>query len=108
MKEAWDLAVRNNMAWIDTAQAYGSGESERIIGELIKDLPREKYQIQTKWYVIPDNMTNLLHPRSAPAKMLKSTLERLRLDYIGWFNLGILSPLMQDRMLPCTWPYSCQ
>jgi hypothetical protein len=49
----------------------------------VRGLPREKYQIQTKWYVVPDNVTNLLHPKAAPAKMLKETLERLKLDYVG-------------------------
>ena len=53
LKEAWDLAVKSNLAWIDNAQAYGSGESEHIMGRLIEGLPRDSYQIQTKRYVVP-------------------------------------------------------
>lgn len=85
LREAWDLAVKSNMAWIDNAQAYGSGESERIMGDLLKGLPRDSYQIQSKWYVVPNNPTNLLHPVAAPAKMLKETLERCKLDYIDCY-----------------------
>ncbi|WP_026630785.1 aldo/keto reductase [Dyadobacter alkalitolerans] len=34
---------------IDTAPVYGQGLSEEIVGEAIKDLPREKIQILTKY-----------------------------------------------------------
>jgi len=34
---------------IDTAPAYGQGTSEEIVGEAIKNLPREKVQILTKY-----------------------------------------------------------
>jgi aryl-alcohol dehydrogenase-like predicted oxidoreductase len=79
--EAWSVLRKNGITWIDTAQTYGSGESKRICGQLFKDLPREDFIIQTKWYVVP-NMTNLLSPSHAPAKMLNGSLERLGLDYI--------------------------
>lgn len=36
LKEAWQLAVKARATFIDTAQAYGSGESERICGELLR------------------------------------------------------------------------
>ena len=82
LKEAWREAVRAGANFIDTAQAYGSGESERICGELFKDLQRDQYVIQTKWYVVPDNPINLFSPSRAPEKMLKKSLERMGLDYI--------------------------
>ena len=34
---------------IDTAPAYGQGYSEELVGEAIKDIPREKLQILTKF-----------------------------------------------------------
>ncbi|KAL8726131.1 MAG: hypothetical protein Q9181_006168 [Wetmoreana brouardii] len=82
LKEGWQLAVKAGATFIDTAQAYGSGESERICGELFKGMPRDQFVIQTKWYVVPDNPTNLFSPSKAPAKMLKESLERMGLEYI--------------------------
>jgi aryl-alcohol dehydrogenase-like predicted oxidoreductase len=82
VKEAWKLLVENGLNWIDTAQAYGSGESERICGELFKGLKREEYIIQTKWYVVPDNLKNILSPSHAPTKFLRESLERMGLEYI--------------------------
>lgn len=42
---AYDLGVTS----IDTAPIYGQGLSEKIVGEAIKDIPRDKVQILTKF-----------------------------------------------------------
>jgi len=45
IRASYDLGVTS----IDTAPAYGQGLSEEIVGEAIKDLPRDKIQILTKF-----------------------------------------------------------
>lgn len=45
IRTAYDLGVTS----IDTAPAYGQGTSERIVGEAIKGLARDKVQILTKY-----------------------------------------------------------
>ncbi|HMU46853.1 MAG TPA: aldo/keto reductase [Chitinophagaceae bacterium] len=45
IKASYDLGVTS----IDTAPVYGMGSSEEIVGEAIKDLPREKIQLLTKY-----------------------------------------------------------
>src|SRR5258705_10778103 len=45
IRAAYDLGVTS----IDTAPIYGQGNSEEIVGEAIKDLPRYKVQILTKY-----------------------------------------------------------
>ncbi|MCW8849122.1 MAG: aldo/keto reductase [Melioribacteraceae bacterium] len=42
---SYDLGVTS----IDTAPVYGQGTSEKIVGEAIKDIPRDKVQILTKY-----------------------------------------------------------
>ena len=81
VKEAWEVLRQAGFNFIDTAQAYGSGESERICGDLFQGLSRDQYVIQTKWFMIP-NLTNIFSPAQGPAKMLKESLERMRLDYV--------------------------
>lgn len=80
LREAWKQAVQKGLIFIDTAQAYGSGESEKICGELFQGMPRDSFVIQTKWYVVPDNPTNLT--TGAPAKFLRESLDRMGLDYV--------------------------
>lgn len=45
-------------------------------------MPRDKFIMQTKYYVVPDNFKNIFTPASAPYKMLKESLERMKLDYM--------------------------
>jgi len=45
IRKAYDCGVTS----IDTAPAYGQGDSEEIVGEAIKDIPRDKVQILTKY-----------------------------------------------------------
>jgi aryl-alcohol dehydrogenase-like predicted oxidoreductase len=45
IRAAYDMGVTS----IDTAPIYGQGTSEEIVGEAIKDIPRDKVQILTKY-----------------------------------------------------------
>ena len=45
IRAAYDLGVTS----IDTAPIYGQGKSEEIVGEAIKNIPRDKIQILTKY-----------------------------------------------------------
>ena len=45
IRASYDLGVTS----VDTAPAYGQGLSEEIVGEAIKDLPRDKVQLLTKF-----------------------------------------------------------
>ncbi len=45
IQSSYDVGVTS----IDTAPVYGQGLSEEIVGEAIKDLPRDKVQILTKY-----------------------------------------------------------
>lgn len=82
IKAAWELLYQAGINFIDTAEAYASGASEEIVGELIKDLPRDSVVIQTKWLSTPTKADNYLHPIDAPVKSLQKSLERLKLDYV--------------------------
>ena len=42
-------AYNEGVTSIDTAPVYGQGESEEIVGEAIKDIPRDEIQILTKY-----------------------------------------------------------
>ncbi|KAL1998805.1 hypothetical protein VTN02DRAFT_5541 [Thermoascus thermophilus] len=81
IKEAWERLRTAGLNWIDTAEAYGSGESERICGRLVEGLDRSEFVIQTKWFSVP-NVTNLLSQSSAPVKRLRESLQRLKLDHV--------------------------
>lgn len=81
VQDAWQVCLNNGVNFIDTAQVYGTGESERICGRLFKGMRREDFVIQTKYYVVPQT-TDLLHPSTAPIRKLEDSLKNFGLDYI--------------------------
>ncbi|RBR08305.1 hypothetical protein FVER53590_13199 [Fusarium verticillioides] len=79
---AWKTLYEAGINFIDTSEAYGKGESERIIGELVEDIPRETIVIQTKYFSTPLKAETYLHPVDGPVKSLKASLQRMNLEYV--------------------------
>ncbi len=98
---------------LDTANRYGAGRHEAMIGELLKGRPRESFIIVTK--IIPnlDNRTGLPSDKITPAefkkdfrKKMEQSLRRLQVDYVdilylhGVETLATLKdPLIKETML---------
>jgi aryl-alcohol dehydrogenase-like predicted oxidoreductase len=82
VKAAWKYMYGAGLNFIDTATVYGDGRSEEIVGELVRDLPRDSVVIQTKYLGLPTAPQNYLHPSDAVVRELKKSLGRMKLDYV--------------------------
>lgn len=79
-KTVYQAASDNGVNFWDTAYAYGAGASEQILGDLIKNTPREKLTISTKFTPqMADNSTDPV------ASMLEGSLKRLGTDYVDYY-----------------------
>jgi len=67
--------IELGMTHIDTAEMYGDGESERIVGEAIRGFSRSRLFIVTK--VLPSHAD-----RRGVARSCAASLRRLRTDYV--------------------------
>jgi len=68
--------------FIDTANVYGEGKSERWIGEWLAERDREEYVVASKCYWSPDSpFQEDLSPKSVHREV-KNSLERLDTDYL--------------------------
>lgn len=83
VKEALDSGI--NM--IDTAYMYGLGRSEEIIGQVIKNYPRENFKIATKAAQDPDNNLTINNDPIFLEKSVNDALSRLQTDYIDIFYI---------------------
>ncbi len=63
---------------IDTAEMYGNGRSEELVGESIKPYPRAKIFLISK--VLPQNAS-----RSKMRQSLQNSLQRLQTDYLDLY-----------------------
>ena len=75
IQEAWDASIDAGVTFFDTAEVYGRGESERIIGGMLARDPQRAAQvvIATKFMPTPWK----LQVRGALLKALRASLDRL-------------------------------
>ncbi|CUW11157.1 aldo/keto reductase [Leuconostoc gelidum subsp. gasicomitatum] len=83
VKEALDSGI----TMIDTAYMYGLGRSEEIIGQVIKNYPRENFKIATKAAQDPDNNLTINNDPIFLEKSVNDALSRLQTDYIDIFYI---------------------
>jgi predicted aldo/keto reductase-like oxidoreductase len=80
--EVLSAALDAGVNYIDTGEGYGRGQSERSVGEAIKDRDRKSLFVTTKL-----RMEGLASAADVVAKF-DQALERLQTDYVDCFMLG--------------------
>jgi aryl-alcohol dehydrogenase-like predicted oxidoreductase len=85
IREAWEASINAGVLLFDTAEIYGSGESERIIGRLLKNDPsvRSKIVIASKFMPIPYKIA----VKSSLASAAKASIERMGIEQIDLYQL---------------------
>lgn len=79
--EAFQASVDAGVTFFDTAEVYGFGESERLIGQFCKQTS-QPVQIATKYFPLPWRWN-----RSAIADALTASLERLQTKQISLYQI---------------------
>jgi aryl-alcohol dehydrogenase-like predicted oxidoreductase len=83
--EAWATSIDAGVGFFDTAEVYGDGESERIIGRLLAADPERaaKAVIATKFMPVPWK----LNVGTALRRSLEASLERLGLEKVALYQI---------------------
>jgi 1-deoxyxylulose-5-phosphate synthase len=79
-------ALDHGITLFDTANQYGAGEAERVLGKALSSYPRDRYLIATKLYFPVGDEPD--HGLSAAQieKQLNSSLQRLGVDTIDLYQ----------------------
>ncbi|KAG0631520.1 hypothetical protein M758_1G260400 [Ceratodon purpureus] len=79
-------AFNNGVTFFDTSDAYGPHTNEKLIGQCIQGLPREKIQIATKFAITQvDGKMAVRGDAEYVRKACEDSLERLGVDYIDLY-----------------------
>jgi predicted aldo/keto reductase-like oxidoreductase len=82
-------ALSNGMYFLDTAQTYQRGTNESMLGEVLKDRPRDSFAIATKAR-LPNSQATGLYTEEATeeayAKKIDTSLKSLGLDYVDIYH----------------------
>jgi aryl-alcohol dehydrogenase-like predicted oxidoreductase len=80
-----DMALQRGINLIDTAEAYGSGASERLVGELTKGR-RDQFFIATKLFPMHVTYDGII-------KACQGSLNRLQLPYVDLYQVHFPNPI---------------
>jgi aryl-alcohol dehydrogenase-like predicted oxidoreductase len=78
-------ALARGITLIDTANVYGRGAAERVLGEALKGIARDSYVLATKIF-FPMSGTDRGLSRAQIFKQLDASLARLRVDYVDLYQ----------------------
>jgi aryl-alcohol dehydrogenase-like predicted oxidoreductase len=81
VKRALELGIN----FIDTANVYGRGASETVLGEALAEVKRDSYVLATKVY-FPMSDTDRGLSSAQIAKQLDASLTRLRTDHVDLYQ----------------------
>ena len=88
-------AVDAGVTLLDTGDFYGMGHNEMLIGEALREIPREKVQLSVKFGAQRDPSAGWIGFDARPAAVktaLAYTLTRLGVDYIDIYRPARLDP----------------
>ena len=85
IQEAWDTSIDAGVNFFDTAEVYGGGESERIIGAMLARDPDRAASVVVATKFMPSPWK--VDVRRALLRSLRSSLERLGLPSVDLYQI---------------------
>lgn len=94
VRQAFQTSLREGINFIDTAELYGNGLSERLLGSFIKETD-QPVLIATKFFPWPWRFY-----KGAMVRSLKASLARLHVDSVDLYQIHWHSPILNtDRLM---------
>jgi aryl-alcohol dehydrogenase-like predicted oxidoreductase len=78
-------ALELGINFLDTANVYGRGAAETVLGEALAGMPRDRYVLATKAF-FPMSDTDRGLSAAQIAKQLDASLSRLRVDHVDLYQ----------------------
>ena len=91
---ALQTGIENGMTLIDTAEMYGRGLSEQLVGQAIRDYDRQKLFLVSK--VLPQNAGE-----KSIGKSINHTLRLMRTDYLDLYLLHWRGSIPLEETVQC-------
>jgi len=86
-----DRAFELGINFIDTANVYGRGAAESLLGDVLSGRPRDGYVLATKVF-FPMSETDRGLSRAQILKQIDESLQRLRTDYVDLYQCHRYDP----------------
>ena len=98
VREMTRYAIDNGVNYFDTAYPYHGGESERVIGRVLKDYPRDSYYLADKY---PGHQ--ILSDGYNPSVIFEEQLQKCGVEYFDFYLLHNVYEKSMDVYLDPQW-----
>jgi aryl-alcohol dehydrogenase-like predicted oxidoreductase len=88
IEAGFNISLENGVHFVDTAEIYGNGRSERLLGQFLKHTEAPVI-VATKFFPMPWRWT-----KSTVTRALRRSLERLDLECVDLYQIHWPSPLI--------------
>lgn len=98
VKEMTRYAIEHGVNYFDTAWPYHGGESEKVMGRVLSEYPRESYYLATKY---PGHQ--ILSDGYNPAEIFEEQLRKCGVEYFDFYLLHNVYEKSMDTYLDERW-----
>jgi len=88
IEEGFKVSLENGVHFVDTAEVYGNGRSERLLGQFLKRTETPVI-VATKFFPLPWRWT-----KTSVVTAMRASLERLGLERVDLYQIHWPSPLI--------------
>jgi aryl-alcohol dehydrogenase-like predicted oxidoreductase len=88
IEAGFKISLENGVNFVDTAEVYGNGRSERLAGQFIKNTDKPVF-VATKFFPLPWRWT-----KASVTRALRASLERLGLERVDLYQIHWPSPIV--------------
>lgn len=100
IRKAFNVSLSLGIRFVDTAEIYGSGYSERLLGQLLKET-EQPVLIATKFFPWPWRFSKGFIPRALKGSLERIGVESVDLYQIHWSSLVMSPETMMEGMVEC-------
>lgn len=100
IRESFDVSLSLGVRFIDTAEIYGSGYSERLLGKFLKET-EQPVLVATKFFPWPWKITKGFIPRALKGSLERIGVEAVDLYQIHWPSVTMSPETMMEGMVEC-------
>jgi aryl-alcohol dehydrogenase-like predicted oxidoreductase len=94
VRQAFQSSLAEGISFVDTAEVYGGGRSERLLGQFIQEAG-QPVLVATKFFPMPWRLS-----RKSFLSALRSSLNRLHLEAVDLYQIHWPSPLLSvEKMM---------
>jgi len=92
-RAAFQASLKAGIRFVDTAEVYGSGRSERLLGQFLKET-EQPVLVATKFFPMPWRLT-----KQTLLGALKHSLERIGVESVDLYQVHWPSPLLKTEVM---------